>query len=163
MAIIKEMSVIDSALEIAQVSHIGQKRKVSGIPYIIHPFRVYQQAKSIGLSKETQVIAILHDTYEDAKDKNYVKNEINRKFGSNILKTVILLSHDKLVDYNEYLLYLSKNKIALSVKLLDIIENLKDSPSTSQKTKYNGGFLYLLKNNINIEPKIQKLISFYIK
>lgn len=152
---INELSKISKATDLAQDIHSGQYRKVSKKPYIIHPFRVYQRAKSLGLSDEIQIVAILHDTYEDATNREYVKQQIKSKFGDTILKYVLLLSHDKGTNYNEYVLALAKkSNIALHVKLLDMIENLLDAPSPKQKIKYFEALQYLLKNGVKIDKRI---------
>lgn len=150
-----ELSKISKATDLAQDVHTGQYRKVTKKPYIVHPFRVYQRAKSLGLSDDIQIVAILHDTYEDASNREYVAQQIKSKFGDTILKYVLLLSHDKDTNYNDYVLALAKkSNIALSVKLLDMIENLLDSPSPKQKTKYFGALQYLLKNGVKIDKRI---------
>lgn len=157
---IHELSKIEKAVDLAQDIHSGQYRKVSKKPYIIHPFRVYQRAKTMGLSNDVQIIAVLHDTYEDAKNKDYVSDKIKSTYGDIIWKFVLLLSHDKGVDYNTYLLALAKkSNVALQVKLLDMIENLLDNPSPKQKEKYLSGLLYLLNNNVKIDNKIVSQIK----
>ena len=158
--IIKELSAIDKAEDIALIAHSGQKRKSSGKPYFTHPFRVFQKAKSLGLSKDIQIVSMLHDTYEDAPNKQYVQNEIVRQFGKVVMNFILLLSHDKATDYNQYVLRLAKiSKTALTVKLLDLLENLKDNPTEKQKTKYLGAIGYLLDNNISIDPKILNMFN----
>ena len=155
-----ELSKIEKATDLAQDVHSGQYRKVTKKPYIIHPFRVYQRARTMGLSDDIQIISILHDTYEDAKNKQYVADKIKSMFGDTILKFVLLLSHDKGTDYNSYLLDLAKkSNLALQVKLLDMIENLLDNASPKQKEKYLSGLLYLLNNNIKIDSKIVSKIK----
>jgi len=157
--LIQELSAIDKAQDIAMITHAGQKRK-SGLPYFVHPYRVYQKAKALGSSKDIQIVALLHDVYEDSNNKDYVRKEIERQFGKLIMNFILLLSHDKAVDYNQYVLRLAKiSKVALSVKLLDMLENLKDNPSNKQKTKYLGATSYLLDNDISIDPKILNMFN----
>lgn len=158
--LVNEMSRKDKALDLAQDIHSSQYRKISKQPYIIHPFRVYQRARALGLPDDVQIIAILHDTYEDAKNQKYAADKIKSYFGDTILKYIMLLSHDKGTDYNSYILNLAKkSNIALTVKLLDVIENLLDNPSQKQKEKYLSGLLYLLNNGINIDNKIVSQIK----
>lgn len=158
--LIRELSALDKAEDIAMMTHAGQKRKSSGQPYFIHPYRVYQRAKSMGLSKDVQIVAILHDVYEDSNNKEYVKKEIERQFGKIIMSFILLLSHDKSTDYNEYVLRLAKlSKVALTVKLLDMLENLKDNPSENQKRKYLSAISYLLNNGISIDPKLVNMFN----
>jgi len=157
---INELSKIDKAVDLAQDVHSGQYRKVSKKPYIIHPFRVYQRARAMGLSNDVQIIAVLHDTYEDAKNKAYVSDKIKSTYGETIWKYVLILSHDTGMDYNTYLLALAKkSNVALQVKLLDMIENLLDNASPKQKEKYLSGLLYLLNNNVKIDNKIVSQIK----
>lgn len=153
---LNELSAIDKAEDIALMAHSGQKRKVSGKPYFTHPFRVYQRAKSMGMSKDVQIVSMLHDTYEDTPNKQYVQNAIISGFGKVIMQFVLLLSHDKSVKYNDYVLRLAKlSKVALTVKLLDMLENLNDNPSEKQIEKYLGAVRFLLENGISIDSKLQ--------
>ena len=156
-----EISLIDRAKDLAMDVHSHQYRKVSNKPYYLHSFRVYQSAIKNGLSKNEQILALLHDTYENSINKNYVKDKIQSNFGDKMLKLVLIISHDKsVVDYDNYLLQLSKlSRLALNVKLLDIIENLKDNASKQQKNKYKTGLLYLLNSNVNINIQIINKIN----
>ncbi len=152
---INEMSDIDKAQDLAMQAHVGQKRKVSKQPYYIHPYRVYQAAISNRLSKTHKILALLHDTYEDSKNKKYVQDKIKSLFGEKMLKLVYALSHDKNIEYNTYLLKLMKgNKVAGEVKMLDMLENLKDNPNEKQKKKYKSAIQYLLDNKVKIDNKI---------
>jgi len=160
---LNEMSLIDRAKNIALDVHSGQYRKVSKNPYYIHPFRVYQSAKQMGYNKDIQVICLLHDVYEDAKNKEYAKEKIKSIFGEKILTIVILLSHDKDINYNEYVLALTKkSKYAGIVKLLDMYENIKDNPSKKQIYKYLGALKYLINNKVNIDTKLINLFKPFL-
>ena len=151
-----EIDQITQAKDLARDVHKGQWRKKSPLPYIVHPLRVYQRAKSRGLSKKHQVLAILHDTYEDAKNPQRTLKKIKEMFGPGTVKMIVVLSHDKGIDYKEYLLALAtKSKTVFDVKLLDMEDNLSDKPNPKQKNKYKEAIEYLLKNNIKIESKIK--------
>lgn len=158
---LNEMSKIEKAKDIAMQAHLGQTRKVSKEPYFIHPFRVFLAARTFGFNKEHQLLAILHDVYEDAKNKKYVLNQIKEYFGGNMVKLVLVLSHDKSIsDYDNYVLTLAKkNKTALHIKLLDMLENLKDNPSKRQLEKYYKAIKHLLDNNINIDTKLLSIFK----
>ena len=72
------MLSINKAINFAAQAHIGQVRKGSGVPYIIHPFAVgmiLQQQKCL---KELVIAGILHDTLEDTK---VTSNDIKEAFG----------------------------------------------------------------------------------
>ena len=56
------------ALNFAENAHIGQKRKASGLPYIVHCFNVYSIVREYKTSKNLDIvcaICILQDCLED--------------------------------------------------------------------------------------------------
>ena len=96
---------ITRAMNFAKKAHEGQERKLTGAPYYIHPLQVatvanYLVAKEITSKRtisatETTLIALLHDTVEDAKDIETAKmyrSEITREFGKNVDEGVYALS-----------------------------------------------------------------------
>jgi (p)ppGpp synthase/HD superfamily hydrolase len=154
--IVLELSLKDRAEDIAQIVHSGQNRRSSGAPYIIHPVRVQLLAKRFGLGNDEQLIAILHDTYEDSNNKSLVIANINNKFGNEIAKNVIALSHEQGTDYTNYVYELSKKyPKAFNVKLLDMYDNLIDNPSSSQKIKYSETLLFLINHGVRINNGIK--------
>ena len=58
-----DMTMIDKAVEYANVKHKFQKRK-DGSPYIIHPLAVAQVVAEIGLDMDAILGALLHDCIE---------------------------------------------------------------------------------------------------
>ena len=52
-------------LQFAALAHVGQKRKYTGEPYIVHPIAVADKVADIGGSMEMQAAAYLHDVLED--------------------------------------------------------------------------------------------------
>ena len=167
---ISELSKIDKAEDIAQQAHLRQYRKISKQPYIIHPKRVQLLAKSLNYGLDEQIVALLHDVIEDAKNPKYYYDLINSKFDKNILNALILLSHDKNVPYEKYLRKLidsdSKSaKLAFRVKMLDIFDNLNDYPSENQVKKYRNAILNLKdsKNFSEVPDKILKLLNINIE
>lgn len=156
---LSELSDIALAQDIAMYTHAGQKRKASGKPYYIHPFRTYQLAKKMNLSKKAQILSILHDTYEDSSNRKYTIKEIEKRFGSKIANTIKLLSHEKGIEYNDYLLKLSKkSKLAFNVKLIDMIDNILDKPNKKQLEKYRVAIKWLNLKGINIPSNIKTLL-----
>ena len=151
-----EIDQVSQAKNLARDVHQGQWRKKSPLPYMVHPMRVYHRAKKRGLSKKHQILAILHDTFEDAKNPQRTLKRIKELFGGVIVQLVVLLSHDKGVDYNTYLLKLAKaSKTAFDVKLLDLEDNLYDRPNPKQQSKYKKALDYLEDKGIDINPKIK--------
>jgi len=124
---------VEIALDIAQQAHLGQKRRSDNSPYITHPVRVYSITKRFKYSRLAQVVAVLHDAIEDAKDKAFVANQIQRRLPK-ALEYVTSLSHVKGTDYTSYVT--SLNDTSLQVKLCDMLHNLLDNPRQSQKEKY---------------------------
>ena len=164
---IVELSALDTAEDIAQQAHLDQKRKGGKkLPYIIHPKRVQLLAKALGYGLDIQIIAILHDVIEDSDNKEYYENLIKSKFGNEIYSVVKLLSHDKQMPYEIYLLKLAKSqfkitKRAFKVKMLDMMDNLTDVPSEQQKDKYRNAIQLLIDNGLSdVVPKqIFKLLG----
>ena len=103
-----EIDQIAQAKDLARDAHKGQWRKSAPVPQIVHPMRVWHRAKKRGLSKKHQIVAILHDVYEDAKNPQRMLKKIITLFGQKIGNLVKYMSHDKSVEYNAYLLKLAK-------------------------------------------------------
>lgn len=57
--------LIDAAYEFAAMAHLGQTRKYTGDPYIVHPVAVAAMVKEKGGTSEMVAAALLHDTVED--------------------------------------------------------------------------------------------------
>lgn len=105
----------ERAMQIAYQAHHGQVDK-SEVPYIFHPFHLAEQMDT----EEECIVALLHDTVEDT----YVTIEqLEKEFSSNIIQAIKLLTHDKSVDYLEYVANLKDNPIARKVKLADLRHN----------------------------------------
>jgi len=163
LGIIKENSLINYAIDFAMNIHLNQKRKVSGDPYFIHSFRTYQTAKTNGLTKEQQILAIIHDTYEDGNNKSWIAKQIKERFGEKMFRLVLLLSHNKEIRYNDYIYTLyNKSPLALEVKLCDMLDNLRDNPSPKQKDKYRNAIIFLLSKGVVVKGslinKIKKIL-----
>jgi len=77
---------------------IGQKRKGSGLPYIIHPMEVWQILRNNNCSTIVQVAGLLHDTLEDTDTS---PEEIKEKFGADVLALVQTESEDKTKSWKE--------------------------------------------------------------
>ena len=134
---ISEESIIEKAANFALLAHKGQKRKGSGLPYIMHPMavanyiRMYILAPVGKLSIEELIVcAYLHDTVEDC---NVTLETISHEFGLNIASVVKELTNDKdailLVGKEKYMIekFLTISNDALAVKLCDRLDNLIDS------------------------------------
>ena len=103
----KQNALISKAINFAVEKHstvknpdgtIGQKRKGSNLPYIIHPIEVWQILRNNDCSVEVQVAGLLHDTLEDT---NATPEEIKESFGEEILSLVLTESEDKSKTWKE--------------------------------------------------------------
>lgn len=80
------------ALEFAREQHKGQKRKVSGKPYIEHPILVAEILIEAGAKEEQVIAALLHDVIEDTP---CTRKEIKEKFGGRVLELVELCTDEE--------------------------------------------------------------------
>ena len=124
------------AINYAATKHKGQKRKGSGIPYVIHPIIVsHLIAKYKAGSKhleDLQIAGLLHDTLEDT-DATYL--ELEQKFGSLVASIVMELTSDTVMiakmGKNNYLKQkmINMSKYAFILKLIDRFANVSDGPT----------------------------------
>ena len=103
------------AMKLAYAAHHGQTDK-SGVPYIFHPYHVAEQMAD----EFTTCAALLHDVVEDT---SLTFKELEDQFPKEVLDALRLLTHEKGVDYFEYVRALKENPIAKAVKLADIAHN----------------------------------------
>lgn len=103
------------AINIAYKAHMGQEDR-SGIPYIFHPMHL---AESMDTETEC-IVAILHDVVEDT---NVTFEDLEKEFSKEIIEALKLLTHDKSVDYMEYIKEIKSNPVAKKVKLADLKHN----------------------------------------
>jgi (p)ppGpp synthase/HD superfamily hydrolase len=127
----KEMPIeywIEKMREIATDAHHGQIR-TNGKPYITHPERVAAKVKD-----RLKPIAWGHDLLEDTC---VTLDDLQKAgFPPYVLAAVDVLTHKHGDSNNVYWHKILTNKDALQVKLADIEDNEKDSPSEHAKEKY---------------------------
>ena len=126
-------SLEDRALDFARAAHeaVGQRRKYSGEPYIVHPMAIAKLVKTVPHTPEMVAAALLHDTVEDT---NVELADIERAFGPVVAQLV-----DELTDVSrphhgnravrkeldrQHLAHASRE--AKTVKLADLIDNSRD-------------------------------------
>lgn len=117
------MNKLDEAIELAIKYHDGQK--YADEPYINHLLRVMEAVKNAGHSETAQIVAILHDSFEDTDIDH---NEVFEKFGEVIYDSICAMTHKKNLSYEEYIL----NKVmhdyyAKIVKFYDVLDNFEHS------------------------------------
>lgn len=103
------------AMIIAYNAHMNQFDK-TGIPYVYHPIHLAEQMDT---EKEC-IVALLHDVVEDTE---VTFEQLEKEFDNEIIKILKLLTHNKSIDYMQYIKEVKKNPIAKRVKIADIIHN----------------------------------------
>ena len=107
----------DEVMKLAYNAHHGQVDK-SGVPYIFHPFHLAEQMDT----EEEVVTALLHDVLEDTGITVEQIKAIG--IGDEVIDALLLLTHDKSIDYMEYIERLKLNPLARKVKMADLIHNM---------------------------------------
>lgn len=126
------MNIIKKARLVATVAHaaVGQQRKYTGEPYIVHPAEVAQLVTRYGGTENQIAAAWLHDVVEDT---HITEEFIHEEFGDDIASLVFWLTDvSKPEDGNraarkakdlEHLR--TADSLAKTIKLADIISNIK--------------------------------------
>lgn len=110
---------------------VGQKRKYTGDPYIIHPIAVAELVATVTDDESVIAAALLHDTLEDTKT---TEDDIRKAFGEDVLQLVkevtdISKPTDGVRKVRKELdrLHIAKaSPRGKTVKLADLINNAKD-------------------------------------
>lgn len=116
-------------IEYMRKHHEGQTRKVTGLPYYIHPLGVLELMEEAPFFFPTRdkLAALLHDIREDSPGFDW--DDVVRRWGQYVAGAVCLLSKGKLGEqfpavYFNMLRLAHPNVIA--VKLLDRLQNTMD-------------------------------------
>ncbi len=127
-----QLKIIDSAFEVADQAHYGQKR-ASGEPYITHPLAVATIIAQMHLDVESIAAALLHDVLEDTRiDEKYLETH----FGSsikNLVSGVTKLDKLRFHDYREaqaenfrrMILAMTRDIRVILIKLADRTHNMR--------------------------------------
>lgn len=117
MKTLKLTEALDEALVMATIGHSRQK-DLGGNKYILHPLRVMHNCKGI----KAKIVALLHDTIEDG---HYTLEDFRSKgFSEEIINAIDAISRRPEEKYSDYINRLSKNDIAVHVKIEDIKDNM---------------------------------------
>lgn len=108
--------ILESAIRIAVTAHAGQLDK-AGMPYILHPLYIMNQMDFI----EDMIVAVLHDVVEDTNIS--FDCLIAQGIPDYLVADLKLLTHDKDVDYVEYINNIKRSPRATRVKLADMRHN----------------------------------------
>ena len=84
------MNKTQAALNIALEAHKGQTRKIGNIfiPYIMHPIAVANFMLSFQQNEDVVAAALLHDSIEDAEDRDLVRRQITENGLQNSLSII---------------------------------------------------------------------------
>lgn len=127
---------INKAKEVANIKHYGQFRKFDGAPYIKHTTRVAKRVRYYTNDPDLEQAADLHDTLEDTKTSY---DELKALFGkrvANLVKELTSIDADKERMGKTQYLILKMNGMssdALTIKLLDRLDNISDFPTAPTK------------------------------
>ena len=114
--------MLAKAIEIASQAHFYQKRKQSGLPYIVHPIEVMQFVHDNVSQDEFYLsVAVLHDVIEDCE--LYFNQEVAR-LSPDVHKAVLHLTKGKNLEETHDRLYSAPAMIQL-IKVADIYSNTK--------------------------------------
>ncbi len=84
-----------AAIAFARSSHAGQRRRVDGAPFILHPLEVGSLLYHVGAPDHVIAAGVLHDTIE----KTAVDAEaISRRFGPRVAAIVTAVSEDERIE-----------------------------------------------------------------
>jgi (p)ppGpp synthase/HD superfamily hydrolase len=86
------------------------------------------------LSETEQVVAILHDVFEDCEVD---ENDVINVFGEEVCKSCMALTRRKGERYGDYLKRVAEDDVATFVKMADISVNFEKCISTGQMERAN--------------------------
>jgi (p)ppGpp synthase/HD superfamily hydrolase len=165
--------LVQKAAGFATMAHMGQFRKYTNEPYIVHPAEVYRIVSSTpGCTSEMKAAAWLHDVVEDCE---VPLEEIDREFGNAVMLLVGDLTNPskpsdgnraarKKIDF-EHSIMMSEQ--SMTIKLADMVSNL---PSIIE---YDKGFAaiyvpekkallpHLIKGDIGLYNRVKQIIEEY--
>jgi GTP diphosphokinase / guanosine-3',5'-bis(diphosphate) 3'-diphosphatase len=125
-----DLALLQSAYDVAEEKHEGQKRK-SGDPYITHPLAVATILAGLGMDTTTLVAALLHDTVEDT---DYSLDRLRADFGEEVaqlvdgvtkLDRVELGSAAEAETIRKMVVAMAQDPRVLVIKLSDRLHNMR--------------------------------------
>lgn len=123
---------IKKAYEFANIAH-GDQRRVSGVPFILHPTSVACILAEMGMDTDSIVAALLHDTVEDT---DTTLQDVEDNFGEDVSKLVDGLTKISKIKYTDreeqqaenvrkMLIAMSNDIRVIIVKLADRLHNMR--------------------------------------
>lgn len=127
-----DMEKITKAYRLAEESH-GDQRRVSGIPYILHPTSVACIVAELGMDTDSICGALLHDVVEDTP---VMLDEITKQFGSDVAKLIDGVTKISKIPYStreqqqaenirKMLIAMADDIRVIIIKLADRLHNMR--------------------------------------
>lgn len=129
-----DMELIDKAYNYALKAH-GDQRRVSGVPYILHPTSVACILVDLGMDTESVCAALLHDVVEDT-EATY--DDVKKEFGEQIANLVDGVTKLTKIPYStssredqqaenirKMLIAMSNDIRVIIIKLADRVHNMR--------------------------------------
>lgn len=129
-----DMELIDKAYNYALVAH-GNQRRVSGVPYILHPTSVACILVDLGMDTESICAALLHDVVEDTE---ITYEDVKKEFGVEIANLVDGVTKLTKIPYSassredqqaenirKMLIAMSNDIRVIIIKLADRVHNMR--------------------------------------
>ncbi len=127
-----DLDIIDKAYKCALKTH-GDQKRVSGVPYILHPVSVAYILVRLGMDTQTIAAALLHDVLEDT---DFTAEEMEKEFGKEIFVLVSGVTNLGRVPYSskeeqqaknirKMLIAMSKDIRVIIIKLADRLQNMR--------------------------------------
>ena len=115
------INMIGKAEALARARHSGQVDKAGKDYFEAHIRKVADIAERLYGTGSAVVIALLHDLLEDTPTTS---DELRREFPDEIVDAVIALTRRKGEEYMDYIVRVKRNRLAASVKVCDLIQNM---------------------------------------
>lgn len=127
-----DVEKIKEAYQFAEASH-GDQRRVSGIPYILHPTSVACIVAELGMDTDSICVALLHDVVEDTP---VTLDEIKKKFGNDVAKLIDGVTKISRIPYSskeqqqaenirKMLIAMADDIRVIIIKLADRLHNMR--------------------------------------
>jgi len=110
--------MLDKAIRMAAEAFEGKFDK-GGHPYILHCLHVMNAVDPT--DHELMIIAVLHDLIEDTPATPYILTNLG--FSPRVVSALTLLTHEKGVEYMDYIRAIAMNEDAVVVKRADLRHN----------------------------------------
>ncbi|MCI7085452.1 MAG: bifunctional (p)ppGpp synthetase/guanosine-3',5'-bis(diphosphate) 3'-pyrophosphohydrolase [bacterium] len=127
-----DMDKVEKAYRLAEEAH-GDQRRLSGIPYILHPTSVACILVELGMDTDSIIAALLHDVVEDT---HYTLEEIEEMFGKSVANLVDGVTKISKIPYSnreeqqaenirKMLIAMSNDIRVIIIKLADRLHNMR--------------------------------------